>query len=121
MGLLAGQQVAEGRAGSVAASKTSSVATWVSNWAAPVILPPSRMLHCSISAAFAFHMSPARRRTAARSVYGRAAQAGWAAAAAVVAAETSATAAMPVRPSSAPVAGSTTVASPPAARFQPPE
>jgi hypothetical protein len=66
-------------------------------------------------------MSPARRRIAARSVWGRAAQAGWAAAAVAAAAEMSAGAAMPVRPSSAPVAGSITGASPPAACFQPPE
>jgi hypothetical protein len=63
-----GSRSPAGRAGNVAASKTSSVATCVSNCAAPVILPPSRMLHCSISVAFAFQMSPARRRIAARPV-----------------------------------------------------
>ena len=79
------------------------------------------MFHCSISAALAFQMSPARRSIAARSVCGVAAQAAWAAAAAAVAAATSAGEAMPVRPSSAPVAGSVTGASPPAAAFHPPE
>ncbi len=58
---------------------------------------------------------------AARSVYGNAAQAGWAAAAAVAAAATSAGEAMPTRPISAPVAGSMTAASPPLACCQPAE
>ena len=65
-------------------------------------------------------MSPARRKMADRSVCGSAAQAGWAAAAAVAAAATSAGEAMPTRPSSAPVAGSVTGASPPETAFQPP-
>ena len=105
----------------MAASYTSSVATCVSNCAAGGILPLSRMFHCSISAALAFQMSPARRSTAARSVCGVAAQAAWAALAAAAAAATSAGEAMPVRPSSAPVAGSVTGASPPPAVFHPPE
>ena len=57
-----------GRDGSVAASKISSVATCVSNWAAGGILPPSRTLQSSISAAFASQISPALRRIAARCV-----------------------------------------------------
>jgi len=103
----------------VAASYTSSVATCVSNWAAGGILPLSRMFHCSISAALAFQMSPARRSSAARSVCGVAAHEDWAAAAAAVAAAMSAADAIPARPSSWPVAGSVTGASPPADCFQP--
>jgi hypothetical protein len=79
------------------------------------------MLHCSISAALAVQMSPARRSSAARWVCGSAAQAGWAAAAAAMASVMSAGDAMPVRPSSPPVAGSVTGAVPPAGCFQPPE
>ena len=109
-----------GRFGSVAASKISSVATCVSNCAAGGILPPSRTLQPSISAALASQISPALRRIAARSVYGVAAQAACAAAARPTAAATSAGPAIPVRPSSWPVAGSVTAASP-AALTHPPE
>ncbi len=56
-----------------------------------------------------------------RWVCGSAAHAGWAAAATAVADAMSAGEAMPTRPSSSPVAGSVTAASPPAAGRQPPE
>jgi hypothetical protein len=105
----------------VAASYISWVATWVSNPMAGGILPLSRMPHHSMSGALASHKSAARRSRAARSVCGVAAQAGCAAAASWAAWATSAWVAIPVRPSSAPVAGSITAASPPPPSTQPPE
>jgi hypothetical protein len=79
------------------------------------------MLHCSIPAALASQMPAARRSTAERSVCGSAAQDGCAAAASRTARDMSSGAAIPVRPSSAPVAGSVTAMSPPAGLTQPPE
>src|SRR5580698_9060350 len=85
------------------------------------ILPLSLIPHHSMSAALASHRSAARRSSADRSVCGVAAQAGCAAAASWAARATSAGVAIPVRPSSAPVAGSVTGASPPPPSTQPPE
>jgi hypothetical protein len=110
-----------GRDGSVAASYSSLVTRWVSNWAAGSILPLSRMLHFSISAALASQISAAFRSTADRSECGRAAHDFCAVAACRAAAAVSAGPPIPVRPSSVPVAGSVTAASPPDAVTQPPE
>ena len=79
------------------------------------------MTQPSISAAFSSQSRAARRRIAARSVCGIAAQAGCAALASRTARLTSAGVAIPMRPSSAPVAGSVTAAVPPWGLTQPPE
>ena len=63
---------------------------------------------------------PARRSTAARSRNGVAAHSRWASAARSAERATSSASAIPIRPSSCPVAGSTTAASPPDAARQPP-
>ena len=85
------------------------------------ILPLSRIPHHSMSGALASQMSAARRRMADRSLCGVAAQAGCATAARCAARVTSAGDAIPARPSSAPVAGSITAASPPDPDVQPSE
>ena len=94
---------------------------WVSNAAAPPILPLSLITQSSISGALASQMAAARRRIADRSVCGVAAQAGCAAAASLTARVTSSGVARPMRPSSRPVAGSMTAVSPPSEVIQPPE
>jgi len=72
-------------------------------------------------AASASLRSAARRSRADRSVWGVAGQAGCAAAASWAARATSAGIAIRVRPSSAPLAGSITGASPPPPSTQPPQ
>ena len=79
------------------------------------------MAHCSISAALASQMSAALRSSADRSECGPAAHSRCAADACRAALTMSAGPPIPVRPSSAPVAGSVTAASPPDAVTQPPE
>ena len=70
--------------------------------------PLSRISQPVISSAFACQRSPARRSTAALSVYGAAAQSRCASAAAVAALCTSAWVAAPMVASCSPVAGDTT-------------
>src|SRR5487761_789412 len=75
----------------------------------------------SINISVPYMPGAALRRIAERSVCGIAAQAGCASLACFTARATSAGAAMPMRPSSAPVAGSMTAAVPPWELIQPPE
>ena len=80
--------------------------------------PDSRTIQSSISGACSISRSPARRRIAARSSNEVCAHSGCAAAAARAASRTSSPSAMPIVPSSSPVAGSITGAVPPDAGRQ---
>ncbi len=91
-----------------AASKHSCAEVAIWKPANGPMAPVSRMSHPVISSMFANQRSPARRRTAARSVCGRAAHSRWAPCARAAALATSAGVARPLTASCSPVEGETT-------------
>lgn len=98
-GLLGTQQLPVRRGGKRCRLVAFLAALAVSKAARPAMAPLSRISHSPISSACAVNRSPARRNTAARPVYGRAAQARCASRAAAAATRTSPGEALPILPS----------------------